>query len=99
MANISREKAVCTIKIKHTNNQGIKYILKNYSNTMDAIFSSYTKNYAVLEIDLQIFEDIFKEFDDEYFENISPFEKKKGISDLLTNTDSRFMFVLCRYTK
>ena len=73
--------------------------LKNYSNTMDAIFSSYTKNYAVLEIDLQIFEDIFKEFDDEYFENISPFEKKKGISDLLTNTDSRFMFVLCRYTK
>ena len=79
--------------------QSTNEFLKNYSNTMDAIFSSYTKNYAVLEIDLQIFEDIFKEFDDEYFENISPLVKKMVSTDLRTNTDSRFMFVLSRYTK
>ena len=73
--------------------------LKHYSRTMDAKFSTYTENYTILQIDLQLFEDVFTQFDNEYFEGVAPVMRRVTNIYPSTNRGSRFLFSLNRYTK
>jgi hypothetical protein len=69
--------------------------LKKYSISMDAKFSAYTENYTISQLDLSVFENVFRQFDNEYFEENSP------VTNLDPRTDphTRLVFILGRYTK
>lgn len=73
--------------------------LQHYSRKMDAKFSTYTENYTILQINLQLFEDVFTRFDNEYFEGVAPVMSRVVNMDTCTNRGSRFLFSLTRYTK